>query len=71
MKITLKQIYNVVQNIEKNQNTENRHDRLKALERENHILRGNQEETDRRLRAIEAYLKVEYVRESIYKKQTR
>lgn len=62
-----KEILNIVRNIEKDINRENRDDRLKALSRENELLRGNQEDTDRRMKALEVYLKVEYVRENAYK----
>lgn len=61
------QILLLLRNIERTLNEENRHDRLKSFERALEIVRGNQEETDRRLKAMEVYLKVEYVRESLYK----
>ncbi len=63
-----KEILNIVRNIEKDIHIENRHDRIKSLVRENELLRGNQEETDRRLKALESYLEVKYVREAKYKK---
>lgn len=63
----INQILNIVRNIEKDINSENRDDRLKLLERENQLLKGNLERTDERVRALEKYLKVEYVRSSDYK----
>lgn len=62
------QILLLLQNIERTLNEENRHDRIKSLVRENELLRGNQEETDRRLKAMEKYLKVEYYKEVKYRK---
>lgn len=63
-----KEIMILLRNIQSTLNEENRHDRIKSLVRENELLRGNQEETDRRLKAMEVYLKVEYVRDIKYRK---
>lgn len=64
-----KEILNIVRNIEKEQYKENRHDRLKALERENQLLRGYIERIEEKQKAVENYLEIEYVRESAYKKR--
>lgn len=63
-----KEILITLRNIERTLNEENRHDRLKSFERALEIAQGNQEETDRRLQAMEVYLKVEYVRNAKYQK---
>lgn len=62
-----KEILNIARNIEKLLNTENRHDRLKAMERTIELLTGRLEREEQARRALEIYLKVEYVRESAYK----
>lgn len=63
------QILNIVKNIEKDINRENRLDRMNSLEIENKLLRGNTERLEDRIKGMENYLKVEYVREIKYKKQ--
>lgn len=62
-----KETLNIVKNIEKLLNTENRNDRVKALERENLLLRGNLERSDDRIRALENYFGIELVHEHKYK----
>lgn len=64
-----KEILLKLTNIERTLNEENRHDRLKSFERALEIVRGNQEETDRRLKAMEQYLKVEYYKGAKYMKK--
>lgn len=62
-----KEILNILRNIEKEQNRENRHDRLKGMERTIELLTGRVEREEQARQALEKYLKVEYVRESAYK----
>lgn len=62
-----KEILNILRNIEQEQHRENRYDRVKALERDNQLLRGYIERIEEKQKAVEHYLKVEYVRESAYK----
>lgn len=63
-----KEILNILRNIEKEQSKENRHDRVKALERDNQLLRGYIERIEEKQKAVEHYLEITYVREAKYKK---
>lgn len=62
-----KEILNIVRNIEKEQNKENRYDRLKGMERTIELLTGRVEREEQARGALERYLKVEFIKESKYK----
>jgi len=62
-------ILNIVQNLEREIQRENRGDRMKATERNVELLQGRIERVEDQLKALSQYLEVEYVREAKYVKR--
>lgn len=66
MKKELAEIKNIVRNIEKEQNRENRDDRLKGIDRGLQLIQGRLERMEDRFKALDSHLGIELVRETKY-----